>query len=61
MNGKDLQTDPAVDAYFEEAERWREELAALRTILHGTPLTEELKWLQPCYTFEGKTSSSSTR
>ena len=54
MNVREKEIDPAVDAYFEGAERWRDELAKLRTILHDTPLTEELKWLQPCYTFEGK-------
>ena len=54
MSVKAQEIDPAVDAYFEEAERWHGELAKLRTILRGTPLTEELKWLQPCYTFEGK-------
>lgn len=54
MNAKEQTTDPAVDDYFNGAERWREELAALRTILRDTPLTEELKWLQPCYTLGGK-------
>ena len=54
MKADEQTTDPAVDDYFNGAERWREELAALRTILHDTPLTEELKWLQPCYTLGGK-------
>ena len=54
MSIQEKETDPAVDAYFEEAARWRDELAKLRTILRGTPLVEELKWLQPCYTLEGK-------
>ena len=54
MNALADRTDPAADAYYHEVERWREELAALRTILLDSPLTEELKWLQPCYTLRGK-------
>ena len=33
---------------------WRAELGKLREIVLETGLTEELKWKQPCYTFEGK-------
>jgi uncharacterized protein YdeI (YjbR/CyaY-like superfamily) len=33
---------------------WREELVVLRDILKECGLTEELKWSQPCYTFNGK-------
>lgn len=54
MKGRGKESDPAVDAYYAEAPRWRDELAALRTILLATPLTEELKWLQPCYTLGDK-------
>jgi uncharacterized protein YdeI (YjbR/CyaY-like superfamily) len=46
--------NPKVDAYFEGAEQWRKELVTLREILLASPLSEELKWNQPCYTFEGK-------
>lgn len=31
---------------------WREELVRLRTIVLSSGLTEELKWSQPCYTFQ---------
>lgn len=33
---------------------WREEFEKLREIILGCGLTEELKWGQPCYTFEKK-------
>jgi len=48
MNG----INPKVDFYFSEAEKWRDELAKLRTIVLDSPLTEELKWGVPCYTFQ---------
>ncbi len=32
---------------------WQAELIKLREIVLATELTEELKWKQPCYTFEG--------
>jgi uncharacterized protein YdeI (YjbR/CyaY-like superfamily) len=44
--------NPKVDFYFNKAEKWREELAKLRTIVLDCPLTEELKWGVPCYTFQ---------
>lgn len=34
--------------------RWSEELHLLRSILLTTDLEEEVKWSQPCYTFQGK-------
>lgn len=46
--------NPKVDAYFEGATKWRKELEKLREILLASPLIEELKWNQPCYTFQGK-------
>ena len=47
------ETDPRIEAFFEGAKRWKEELALLRSILLSTPLTEEYKWRGPCYTFQG--------
>jgi uncharacterized protein YdeI (YjbR/CyaY-like superfamily) len=41
--------NPKVDAFMVRAERWRAEFEALRSILRQTPLTEDLKWGQPCY------------
>jgi len=45
--------NPKVDAFLKEAGQWREEMTALRKILLGCGLTEELKWNKPCYSFQG--------
>ena len=44
--------NPKVDFYFIKEEKWHDEVAKLRTIILDCPLTEELKWGHPCYTFE---------
>jgi len=44
--------NPKVDFYFTKAKMWQEELGKLRKIVLDCPLTEELKWGVPCYTFE---------
>ena len=44
--------NPGVDAFFSNAKKWREEMEILRRIVLDCPLTEELKWKQPCYTFQ---------
>jgi uncharacterized protein YdeI (YjbR/CyaY-like superfamily) len=49
--------NPAVDFYFSKAKKWQEELEALRSIILGCGLTEELKWGVPCYTFENDKKS----
>jgi uncharacterized protein YdeI (YjbR/CyaY-like superfamily) len=36
-----------------KAQKWQEEFEKLRKIALSCPLTEELKWGQPCYTCEG--------
>jgi uncharacterized protein YdeI (YjbR/CyaY-like superfamily) len=46
------KTNPKVDFYFRKPKKWKEELEQLRTIVLATPLTEELKWGVPCYTFQ---------
>jgi len=46
--------NPKVDAFLERTEKWRDELAKLRSIILDCPLVEELKWGQPCYTYETK-------
>ena len=43
-----------VEAFLDELERWQKETRRLRAILLGLPLSEELKWGEPCYMFEGK-------
>jgi len=44
----------SVDDYVANASSWRSELAGLRDILRDTPLSEEIKWGAPCYTYKGK-------
>lgn len=44
--------NPKVDWYFNQAEKWQEELEHLRRIVLECGLAEELKWGCPCYTFE---------
>ncbi|MEZ5175530.1 MAG: YdeI/OmpD-associated family protein [Acidimicrobiia bacterium] len=47
-------TNPRVDAYIERSDKWPEEMAAVRPLLLGCGLTEEIKWGKPCYTHGGK-------
>ncbi|WP_348261189.1 DUF1801 domain-containing protein [Telmatobacter sp. DSM 110680] len=54
MTERTMTTNPKVDAFIAESKNWREELRRLRDILLDSELTEEFKWDQPCYTFEGK-------
>jgi uncharacterized protein YdeI (YjbR/CyaY-like superfamily) len=46
------KTNPRVDAFLKKADQWREEFKKLRRIILGCPLTEELRWGKPCYTFQ---------
>lgn len=48
------KTNPKVDAFIRDAKRWQSVLKQLRAILLESELTEEFKWYQPCYTFQGK-------
>lgn len=47
-------SDRRVDEYAACLKRWRDEFAALRTILADTELTEAFKWRKPCYTHAGE-------
>lgn len=49
---KKNRMNPRVDAYLSKAAPWREEIKKLRRIILGFPLTEELKWSKPCYSFQ---------
>lgn len=43
------------EAYFTRAQEWHDEYKALRAIiLKNEDLTEDYKWMHPCYTFNGK-------
>jgi uncharacterized protein YdeI (YjbR/CyaY-like superfamily) len=44
---------PDVDAYLRDAGRWADEIVALRPILLGCGLDEEIKWAKPCYGHDG--------
>ncbi len=46
--------NPKVDDYLSKAKKWREESERLRHIVLDCDLTEEYKWMHPCYTFEKK-------
>ncbi len=45
---------PEVDTFIAKATQWKAEMTELRRILLDSPLVEEIKWYQPCYTFEGR-------
>lgn len=45
--------NPDVDAYIDRSDRWPDEIGALRTVLLGCGLTEEIKWAKPCYSHDG--------
>lgn len=46
--------NPKVDVFLSNTKKWREELEKLRMIILDCGLTEELKWGQPCYTFQNR-------
>ena len=50
----DNGTNPKVDAFLQKPQKWQKEFEKLRSILLDCPLTEELKWGVPCYTFQNK-------
>jgi uncharacterized protein YdeI (YjbR/CyaY-like superfamily) len=55
MKGESVYpTNPRVDDFLKRATKWQEELTKLREIVLDSPLTEEFKWGQPCYTLEKK-------
>ncbi|HEV3272658.1 MAG TPA: YdeI family protein [Candidatus Methylacidiphilales bacterium] len=44
--------NPKVNFFFSKAKQWREEFAALRTIVLDCGLTEGWKWMHPCYALD---------
>ncbi|MFY0546398.1 YdeI/OmpD-associated family protein [Brevibacillus sp. H7] len=46
--------NPKVDEFISKAKKWKEEYEKLRNIVLDCELTEEFKWMHPCYTFEKK-------
>ncbi|MGD8191332.1 YdeI/OmpD-associated family protein [Brevibacillus ginsengisoli] len=50
----DKEMNPKVDEFLSKAQKWKEEYEKLRNIVLDCGLTEEFKWMHPCYTFEKK-------
>ncbi|MFK7695622.1 YdeI family protein [Paenibacillus sp. HJGM_3] len=46
--------NPKVDGFLRKAKKWKEEFEKLRNIVLDCDLTEDFKWMHPCYTFENK-------
>ncbi|WNB90959.1 YdeI family protein [Bacillus sp. NEB1478] len=46
--------NPKVDEFLSKAKKWKEEFEKLRNIILDCELTEEFKWMHPCYTLEKK-------
>jgi len=48
------QTNPKVDEFIGKSKKWKEHYEKLRNIVLDCELTEEYKWMHPCYTYENK-------
>ncbi|MEC1376628.1 YdeI family protein [Heyndrickxia oleronia] len=48
------QVNPKVEEFFSKSKKWKEEYLKLREIVLDCGLTEEYKWMHPCYTYETK-------
>lgn len=46
--------NPTVDKFISMASQWKEEYEKLREIVLESGLTEDFKWMHPCYTLEDK-------
>ncbi len=46
--------NPDVELFLDNATKWQEEMRLLRTIVLDCGLTEEYKWMHPCYTLRNK-------
>ncbi|TQR89064.1 YdeI/OmpD-associated family protein [Staphylococcus saprophyticus] len=43
-----------VNAFIDRLKQWKEEFKILREIINETELTEDYKWMHPCYTLDDK-------
>ena len=43
-----------VDDFLDSAKKWKEEMKLMREICLDCGLTEDYKWMHPCYSFQGK-------
>lgn len=48
------EMNPKVDEFLNKAKKWKAEYEKLRAIVLDCDLTEEFKWMHPCYTFQKK-------
>jgi uncharacterized protein YdeI (YjbR/CyaY-like superfamily) len=46
------RTNPKVDVFLSKAKKWQDEFTKLRAIILDCGLTEEFKWMHPCYMFQ---------
>ncbi|MDF2193375.1 DUF1801 domain-containing protein [Paraflavitalea sp. CAU 1676] len=44
--------NPKIDEFIDRATKWQKEFEKLRDIVLACDLTEELKWGQPCYSYQ---------
>ncbi|MBE5098608.1 YdeI/OmpD-associated family protein [Priestia aryabhattai] len=51
---KNSKMNPKVNEFLTKAKKWKEEYETLRKIVLDCELTEDYKWMNPCYTFEKK-------
>ncbi|WP_042161131.1 YdeI/OmpD-associated family protein [Paenibacillus gorillae] len=43
-----------IDPYFKKLKSWKEEFELLREIVLDCEVTEDFKWMHPCYTYDNK-------
>jgi uncharacterized protein YdeI (YjbR/CyaY-like superfamily) len=46
--------NPKVDLFLSKVTKWEKEMTLLRSIVLESELTEDYKWMHPCYTLQGK-------
>ncbi|MBB2479302.1 YdeI/OmpD-associated family protein [Bacillus sp. APMAM] len=46
--------NPKVNEFISKSKKWKNEYEKLRNIVLDCELTEEFKWMHPCYTYENK-------
>lgn len=44
--------NPKVDLFLGKAKKWQDEMKMLRSIILSCGLTEDYKWMHPCYSFQ---------
>lgn len=48
------EPNPKAEAFYNKAKHWKEEYVKLRSIALSCNLTEDYKWMHPCYTLDNK-------